>query len=181
MDEIFLTQGMPETIIKTLEKLIQNFAWSGKNKPTISMAHMSASMEAGRKKVLDIHTRNEAIQLTWVQSYLKMDEMCPTWAYLADEILRNDIPSEQMSLLNTLHVRVQFLWLQNSKFFRLCLWKLSLILLFPLEFIKQTPPSLPSFPFILWTKHRQWAMTNYFRFYSGVRWRLHANSVFTGT
>ena len=46
-------------------------------------------------------------------------------------------------------VRVQFLWLQNLKFFQLCLRKHSLILYFPLEPIKQIPHSLPPFPFIL--------------------------------
>ena len=109
-------QGMPETTIKTLEKLIRNFAWSGKNKPTISMAHMSAGMEAGGKKVLDIQARNEAIQLTWIQSYLKMDEARPTWAYLADEIFRNDVPGERTSLLNTPHARInQFLQTWQSR------------------------------------------------------------------
>ncbi|KAF9781531.1 hypothetical protein BJ322DRAFT_994004, partial [Thelephora terrestris] len=57
-------QGMPETALKTLDKLICNFAWSGENKPTVAMAHMSNDKDSGGRKVLDINARNEAIQLT---------------------------------------------------------------------------------------------------------------------
>ena len=65
-------QGMPESAIKSLEKLIRNFMWSSENRPTISMGHMLSTTEEGGKKVLDIAMRNEAIQLTWVQAYLRM-------------------------------------------------------------------------------------------------------------
>ena len=39
---------------------------------------------------------------------------------------------------------------------------------FPLELIRQTPLSLPSFPFILQTQHQLWVITNCFRIHSGV-------------
>lgn len=77
-------QGMPESAIKTLERLIRNFAWSGESNPTVAMAHMTNDIELGGKKVLDIGARNEAIQLTWVQAYLKMGDERPTWALVAD-------------------------------------------------------------------------------------------------
>ncbi|KAF9782885.1 hypothetical protein BJ322DRAFT_978401, partial [Thelephora terrestris] len=109
-------QGMPEATIKTLDKLIRNFAWSGENRPTISIAQMSSSMEKGGKKVLDIQARNEAIQLTWVQSYLKTGVDRPTWAYIADEIFRNDVPGELTSLLENPEAREnQFLQTWHSR------------------------------------------------------------------
>lgn len=43
-------QGIPETAQKTLEHLICNFAWNGKNKLTISMAHMTNTIKLGGKK-----------------------------------------------------------------------------------------------------------------------------------
>ena len=109
-------QGIPEATLKTLEKLIRNFAWSGENKPTIGMAHMSNEKENGGKKVLDIYARNEAIQLTWAQAYLKLDEDRPTWALIADEIFRNDAPGEPTSLVHNPNARInQFLQTWHSR------------------------------------------------------------------
>jgi ribonuclease HI len=99
-------QGIPETALKTLETLIRNFAWSGENKPTISMAHMTNATNEGGRKVLDIHTRNEAIQLTWLQAYLKFDNARPTWALVADAILANDVPGEPKSLAQNPNARM---------------------------------------------------------------------------
>ena len=109
-------QGMPESALKTLKKLIRNFAWSGESKPTVSMQHLSNGISAGGKKVLDIYARNEAIQLTWIQSYLKLDESRPTWALLADEILKCDIPGEPKTLAATPNAQInQFLQSWHSR------------------------------------------------------------------
>jgi len=109
-------QGMPESVIRTLERLTRNFAWSGQGNPTVAMAHMSCDMDRGGKKVLDITARNETIQLTWVQAYLKMGEERPTWAYLADEIFANDVPGELKQLEGNPHARVnQFLQTWQSR------------------------------------------------------------------
>ena len=109
-------QGMPETTMKTLKRIIRNFAWSGENKPTIAMAHMTNGTQSGGKKVLDIYARNEAIQLTWAQAYLRMDENRPTWALVADEIFRNDVPGEPTSLQNNPNARInQFLQTWHSR------------------------------------------------------------------
>lgn len=103
-------QGIPEAALKTLEKLIRNFAWNGESKPTIAMTHMSNTTNEGGKKVLDINARNDTIQLTWIQSYLKMDETRPTWALIADKILRNDVPGEPRTLAEDPNARInQFL------------------------------------------------------------------------
>ena len=93
-------QGIPEQALKTLERLIKNFSWNGESKPTVGMQHMSTRTEKGGKKVLDMAARNEAIQLTWAQAYLKMGEDRPTWALVADAILRNDATGEPESLAN---------------------------------------------------------------------------------
>jgi ribonuclease HI len=109
-------QGIPETALKTLENLIRNFAWTGENKPTIAMSHMSNTASKGGMKVLDIYARNEAIQLTWIQSYLKMGESRPTWALIADELFRNNAPGEPKSLANDRNARInQFLQSWHSR------------------------------------------------------------------
>ena len=103
-------QGIPETALKTLERLIRKFSWNGESNPTISMAHMTSYPDNGGKKVLDIQARNDAIQLTWVQAYLKMGDERPTWAFIADEIFRNDAPGEPASLETCPNARInQFL------------------------------------------------------------------------
>ena len=93
-------QGMPESAQKTLERLIRNFTWSGEGRPPIASSHMSCDLDAGGKRVLDVHAHNEAILLTWVQAYLKIGESRPTWALVADEILRNVTTGEPRSLEN---------------------------------------------------------------------------------
>ena len=109
-------QGIPETALKTLEKLIRNFSWNGESRPTVALAQMSKDTKNGGKKVRDISARNEAIQLTWVQAYLKMDDERPTWALVADEILRNDTPGEIKSLANNPNARInQFLQTWHSR------------------------------------------------------------------
>ena len=111
-------QGMPETAIKTLETIIQNFAWNGENRPTISMAHMSNAINKGGKKVLDIQVRNEAIQLTWLQAYLKLDDSRPTWAFITDAIFSNDVPGELKTLALNPNARINQLlhtWHSRTK------------------------------------------------------------------
>jgi len=80
------------------------------------MKHMAKDMDQGGKKVLDIATRSEAIQLTWAQAYLKMGDDRPTWAYIADEIFSNNTPGELKSLKENPNVRVnQFLQSWQSR------------------------------------------------------------------
>ena len=109
-------QGIPEPAMKTLDKLIRDFTWSGENRPTVSMAHISNDIALGGRKALDIHARNDAIQLTWVQSYLKLGKERPTWALVADEIFANDVPGEPKSLTDDHNARSnQFLQAWKSR------------------------------------------------------------------
>jgi len=109
-------QGIPEPALKTLERLIRNFAWNGESRPTVGLPHMSNDFDAGGRRVLDIAARNEAIQLTWAQAYLRMGEDRPTWAYVADEILASDVPGETKALTDCPSSRVnQFLQTWHSR------------------------------------------------------------------
>jgi len=109
-------QTMPETAAKTLERLIRRFAWSGEGASTIAIGHMTSGIDQGGRRVLDIHARNEAIQLTWVQAYLKMGQDRPTWVFIADEIFANDAPGELKSLEDSAHARInQFLQTWHSR------------------------------------------------------------------
>ena len=77
---------------------------------------MLSTTEEGGKKVLDIAMRNEAIQLTWVQAYLRMGNEQPTWALIANKILGSDVPGEIKLLENNPNVRInQFLQSWHSR------------------------------------------------------------------
>jgi exonuclease III/ribonuclease HI len=79
-------QEMPEHITKRLTNTMWEFIWDGnpKNAP-VNRETMHAPLLEGGKKILDIQARNEAIQLTWLQSYLTIMKR-PTWAYFADAL-----------------------------------------------------------------------------------------------
>jgi exonuclease III len=90
-------QGMPEDIEKELAKRIQNYVWDGRI-PTVNAAVMRGPLLDGGKKILDIKARNEAIQLTWLQTYLSPRESRPKWAYVADEIIKRNIPKAKANM-----------------------------------------------------------------------------------
>ncbi|KAF9266933.1 hypothetical protein L218DRAFT_1066742, partial [Marasmius fiardii PR-910] len=69
-------QGMPKDVEAKLVKRIHNFLWDDKNGRTINRETLYAPLEGG-KNILDLEARNEAIDLMWLQAYLKLDEDGP--------------------------------------------------------------------------------------------------------
>ena len=69
-------QGMSTNTEKAIENLIRDFVWDGK-KPPISMDTLGKDTKEGGIKLLDIASRNEAIELTWLKSYLTLDSERP--------------------------------------------------------------------------------------------------------
>ena len=49
------------------------------------------------KRTLDIESRNEAIELMKLKSYLRMDNQRPKWAYVADKIIAKNAPQDQQA------------------------------------------------------------------------------------
>ena len=108
-------QGMPRSVEKTLTDIIRSSTWNGEGRPMVSLDHLCNDTEDGGKKILDINARNEAIHLTWLQSYLNLEENRPTWAFIADEILAADIPNDQ-KIADTRQARInQFLQTWHSR------------------------------------------------------------------
>jgi ribonuclease HI/exonuclease III len=89
----FLTkaQGMPAEIEKRLTKRIQTFIWGSNSIPQISMEKMNQATAQGGKKLINLKARNKAIQLTWLKSYLQLDEDRPSWTYIADELINSAV------------------------------------------------------------------------------------------
>ncbi|KAI0051952.1 hypothetical protein FA95DRAFT_1463766, partial [Auriscalpium vulgare] len=101
----FLTQaqGMPPPIEKALIKLIRDFVWSEDAKRVpIDLTHLYRPRAEGGIALLDIHARNDAIELMWLKRYLDLSDSRPTWAYATDVLIRKTLPDvHSIARLNT--------------------------------------------------------------------------------
>jgi len=84
-------QGMPETIEKEIQKAITEFVW-GKERASMNIENIAKDIDKGGRKIMNVSRRNEAIDLMWVKQYLNMGKERPKWAYMMDEIFRNERP-----------------------------------------------------------------------------------------
>ncbi|KAF8832957.1 hypothetical protein BDN67DRAFT_861125, partial [Paxillus ammoniavirescens] len=80
-------QGMPTEVEKTLTKTLKTFAWDNAGKPTINSGMMEATPAKGGKSLLNLTTRNEAIELTWLKGLLAPEKTRPQWAQFALALL----------------------------------------------------------------------------------------------
>ena len=91
-------QGMPKEVESALVKKIRSFLWNKEGTPPINELTLQSPIAEGGRKVLDLGARNKAIQLTWLKSYLNIGKQRPTWAYIADEIIRKNILTNQKNV-----------------------------------------------------------------------------------
>ena len=85
-------QGMPKEVESELNKQIRKFMWNYENIDTVNETQMYATHENGGKKLLDIESRNKAIHLTWLKTYLNLGPDRATWTFFADAMISSDIP-----------------------------------------------------------------------------------------
>jgi hypothetical protein len=103
-------QGMPTDIEARLENRIRKFLWTEKASVTVNKETIYAPADLGGKNLLDIITRNEAIAVTWLQSYLSFGDDRPLWAFVADEILAKKAPAGDLNINEALR---RNMYLQN--------------------------------------------------------------------
>lgn len=84
-------QGMPSNIELKLWRKIRNFVWHDKRAP-VSEQILFSQIDKGGCALLDISTRNEAIEVMWLKSYLSFGPERPLWALGADEIFAINVP-----------------------------------------------------------------------------------------
>jgi hypothetical protein len=65
-------QGMPEEVEECLDRRIRSFLWADKSQATVNKETVHAPSDAGGKNLLDLITRNEAIAVTWLKTYLSV-------------------------------------------------------------------------------------------------------------
>jgi len=83
-------QGMPKDVEDRKQKLINIFIW-GENKAAINLKQTWQPFEKGGFKLLDIHARNEAIDIMWLKNYLVLNQSCLLWAFVADILIEENI------------------------------------------------------------------------------------------
>ncbi|EPQ60413.1 hypothetical protein GLOTRDRAFT_124170 [Gloeophyllum trabeum ATCC 11539] len=86
-------QGMPPYIVTTLEKLLQSFIWeeAASNLP-VALAQLYLPKEKGGLDLLNINARNDAIELTWLRTYLDLSPTRPDWAFVVDALINTLAP-----------------------------------------------------------------------------------------
>ena len=101
----FLTkaQGMPHTVVKSLHTIIRNFLWDGKKTPPgMSLNSLMKPIQKGGINLLDLEARNQAIELTWLKSYIDRSHNRPTWTFAVDAII-NCINTNGITTPNDIH------------------------------------------------------------------------------
>ena len=85
-------QGMPQEIETAIQKLIQNFLWDSEAKPRIAPGTLELPLDEGGLNLLNIRSRNEAINIMWLKSYLNFSPTRPTWAVITDLLINAAAP-----------------------------------------------------------------------------------------
>jgi hypothetical protein len=81
-------QGMPKEIEKLLIHKIQNFIWDNSGKLAISKATLYTPINEGGKGLLDLESRNEAIDLNHLKSLVNKTS---PWTHFAHEIIAKQV------------------------------------------------------------------------------------------
>ncbi|KAJ6459912.1 hypothetical protein C8R45DRAFT_842964, partial [Mycena sanguinolenta] len=107
-------QGMPRDIEDALRRAEHVFLWEGK-RARVAHETMMLNVSDGGKQILDIPSRNEAIALWNLKSYLTQGEQRASWCYFVDYILAHyletsylNVPSDQIvnGFLQDIHVPI---------------------------------------------------------------------------
>jgi len=89
-------QGMPSHIEDALTKIISNFIWEHETRPRIAMDALRRLIHKGGLNILDIKSRNKAIEIVWLRTYLNFSPSCQKWATVTDHIILAMAPSHSV-------------------------------------------------------------------------------------
>ncbi len=87
-------QRMPDTIRKRLTKIIREYLWDDRRNPPVSMKQAYLPVARGGLGILDLESRNEAIDLMWLKAYLDFSSDRPTWAFIADDLYATHVTKD---------------------------------------------------------------------------------------
>lgn len=101
----FLTkaQGMPTHIEEAIIEMIRNYIWDYDIHPRIALKYLYRPISEGGLGLLDIQTRNEAIELIWLREYLNLTPTRQLWAKITDILINATAPpgTSAVAVVNT--------------------------------------------------------------------------------
>ncbi len=102
----FLTdvQRMPDPVQSRLNRMIRQYLWHDRHTPLVKMDYAYVSREDGGLGILDLKSRNEAIDIMWLHAYLDFSPKRPLWAYVADDIFRRTVPKDCTAKLQSVRI-----------------------------------------------------------------------------
>lgn len=80
-------QDMPKQVENILTRTMKEFFWNTTSTHPVGMATLRLLSEEGGRKILDLKSCNEVIEIIKIQRYLALDENRLRWAVLADKLL----------------------------------------------------------------------------------------------
>jgi ribonuclease HI len=85
---------MPPQIVTALNKIINDFLWDDGHGPRIALEYLQLPKKQGGLNILDLQTRNEAIDLMWLKTYLNFALNRQPWAAVSDLIIDAAAPTD---------------------------------------------------------------------------------------
>jgi len=89
-------QGMPPHIENMLTDIISKFIWDHGTKPRIAMATLQCPILKGGLNILDVKSRNEAVEIIWLKIYLNFSPSHQKWATVTDHIILTVAPPQSV-------------------------------------------------------------------------------------
>jgi ribonuclease HI/exonuclease III len=83
--------GMPQNIIENMKGEMKDFIWDYKKRGLVKWEAITLDRSQGGLGFPDISLRVEAIQIMWLKKWLAPPQQRPTWAFVVDEILKENI------------------------------------------------------------------------------------------
>jgi hypothetical protein len=82
-----MAQGMPDHIKSALIKMIRNFMWNDSTMPKIAIETLYCPVDEGGLNLLGLTSRNEAMEIMWLKTYLNPSANHLTWAKITDILI----------------------------------------------------------------------------------------------
>jgi hypothetical protein len=91
-------QGMPKEVETRMTRRIRKFMWDKKSLTPVNEQTLLAPIAVGGRSVLDIVSRNEAINVMWLKKYLNFGPNRPMWALVADAMIAKNVPQTESNV-----------------------------------------------------------------------------------
>ena len=94
----FLTmaQGMPPRIETALTDVMSKFIWNQGTRPRLAMDLLRRPIHEGGLNVLNVSSRNEAIEIIWLKAYLNFSPSRQKWATVVDHVILAAAPAHSI-------------------------------------------------------------------------------------